>query len=45
MFMRACPLSDQELVRRAKETWFLERVFDIFLWKIGGITNGGDMNE
>jgi hypothetical protein len=45
MFMRACPLSDQELVRRAKETWFLERVFDIFLWEIGGLTNGGDTNE
>jgi hypothetical protein len=28
-----------------KETWFLERVFDIFLWEIGGITNGGDTNE
>ena len=39
MFMRACPFSDQELIRGAKETWFLERVFDIFLWEIGGNTN------
>ncbi len=39
MFMRACPFSDQELVRRAKETWFLERVFDAFLWEVGGNTN------
>lgn len=45
MFMRACPLSDEELVRRAKEPWFLERVFDVFLWEIGGITNGGESNE
>ena len=41
IFMRACPFSDQELVRWAKETWFMERVLDIFLWEIGGSTNEG----
>lgn len=39
MFMRACPFSDQELIRRAKETWFLQLVFDTFLWEIGGSSN------
>ena len=36
IFMRSCSLSDQELVIMAKETWFIERVFDTFLWEVGG---------
>jgi hypothetical protein len=36
MFMRSCTLSDEELMRMVKEAWFTERVFDIFLWEIGG---------
>lgn len=36
LFMRPCSLPDQELVSMAKEGWFMERVFDLFLWEIGG---------
>lgn len=36
MFMPKWSISDIELLRMAKETWFMERVFDIFLWEIGG---------
>lgn len=35
MFMRSCPPSDQELVSMAREAWFMERVFDVFLWEVG----------
>ena len=35
VFMRSCPPDMQELVRMANETWFTERVFDIFLWEVG----------
>jgi hypothetical protein len=35
-FMRySSSLSDKELVSMAKEAWFMERVFDIFLWEVG----------
>ena len=34
-FMRVPPASDEELLRMAKETWFMERVFDMFLWEVG----------
>jgi hypothetical protein len=36
MFMRSCPFSDDELLQMAKEAWFMERVFDTFLWENGG---------
>lgn len=36
MFMPACLLSDEELLKLTDKTWFKERVFDIFLWEIGG---------
>jgi len=36
MFMPACRLTDAELLRLANEAWFKERVFDIFLWHVGG---------
>jgi hypothetical protein len=36
MFMPACRLTDEELLRLAGEAWFKERVFDIFLWEVGG---------
>jgi len=39
LFMRPWAVSDQELVRMAEETWFMERVFDIFLWEVGGSDN------
>jgi hypothetical protein len=29
-------LSDQELFDLSKQSWFKERVFDIFLWEVGG---------
>jgi len=36
-FMRsALHQSDQELLRMTTEPWFMERVFDIFLWELGG---------
>jgi hypothetical protein len=35
IFMGSCPYSDDELLTMAKEPWFLERVFDIFLWEVG----------
>ena len=35
-FMPYTPLSDDDLVSYSKELWFKERVFDIFLWEIGG---------
>lgn len=38
IFMRSCPFSDDELLAMAKELWFLERVFDIFLWEVGADT-------
>jgi hypothetical protein len=34
LFMRLPP-SDYELWQMPKETWFMERVFDTFLWMIG----------
>jgi hypothetical protein len=27
--------TDEDLVRMAKEAWFMERVFDVFLWEVG----------
>ncbi len=36
MFMPACRLTDDELLHLAEETWFTERVFDTFLWEVGG---------
>lgn len=36
IFMPRCSLNDNEIVALAKEEWFKERVFDIFLWEIGG---------
>jgi hypothetical protein len=35
LFMRLPPPPDQKLLRMAKETWFMERVFDVFLWEVG----------
>ncbi len=35
LFMRNCALSDHELLKMVKKTWFRERVFDIFLWEVG----------
>jgi hypothetical protein len=35
-FMPATSLTDSALRRFADEDWFKERVFDIFLWEIGG---------
>jgi hypothetical protein len=35
IFMRSCSLTDQELLNLAKEVWFTERVFDVFLWEVG----------
>jgi len=35
IFMRSYPFSDDALLAMAKEPWFLERVFDIFLWEVG----------
>jgi hypothetical protein len=35
-FMPACPLTDEALVTLSSENWFKERVFDIFLWEVGG---------
>ena len=36
IFMPSCRLTDQELLQLAKSPWFKERVFDIFLWEVGG---------
>jgi hypothetical protein len=35
LFMRLPPPPDPELLRMAHETWFMERVFDIYLWEVG----------
>lgn len=35
-FMPNCALTDSELLSLAEQSWFKERVFDIFLWEIGG---------
>jgi hypothetical protein len=35
LFMRLSQAPDPELLRMAHETWFVERVFDIFLWEVG----------
>lgn len=35
IFMRSCSFTDQELLDLAKEVWFTERVFDVFLWEVG----------
>jgi hypothetical protein len=35
-FMYQSNLSDQELFDLSKQSWFKERVFDIFLWEVGG---------
>jgi hypothetical protein len=35
MFMRPLPLTDEQLLAMARESWFQERVLDIFLWEIG----------
>jgi hypothetical protein len=34
-FLKACPLSDEKLLSMVREQWFLERVFDMYLWHIG----------
>lgn len=36
VFMPSCRLTDEELLLLAKTPWFKERVFDIFLWEVGG---------
>jgi hypothetical protein len=36
IFMPKCLLTDEELLRTANEPWFKERVFDTFLWEVGG---------
>jgi len=38
--MRSCERTDQELLDMAKETWFTERVFDLFLWEVGAKDTG-----
>ena len=35
IFMRTDPPADQDILNIARETWFKERVFDIFLWEVG----------
>jgi hypothetical protein len=35
-FMPKCRLTDESLVRLVTKEWFKERVFDIFLWEVGG---------
>ncbi len=35
-FMPYTQLTDAELVAFAEKQWFKERVFDIFLWELGG---------
>jgi len=35
-FMPAWPLTDDEMLRLVKASWFKERVFDIYLWEVGG---------
>jgi hypothetical protein len=34
-FMRAYAPSDEDLLKKANQPWFLERVFDVLLWDIG----------
>lgn len=36
LFMPFCSLTDDELRQLANSPWFKERVFDIFLWEVGG---------
>lgn len=36
IFMPSCSLTNRELLQLAKMPWFKERVFDIFLWELGG---------
>ncbi|PKO37723.1 MAG: hypothetical protein CVU33_11640 [Betaproteobacteria bacterium HGW-Betaproteobacteria-6] len=36
IFMPSCRLTDRELLQLAKMPWFKERVFDIYLWEVGG---------
>jgi len=40
IFMRSCEPTDRELLDMAKETWFTERVFDVFLWEVGAKNTG-----
>jgi hypothetical protein len=35
-FMPKTSLTDTNLTKLAKQSWFKERVFDIFLWEVGG---------
>ena len=35
-FMPKTPLSNSELAALSTQSWFNERVFDIFLWEVGG---------
>lgn len=35
LFMRSEPPQDLDIVSVAKEAWFKERVFDLYLWEIG----------
>ena len=35
-FMPKTTLTDTDLTKLAKQSWFKERVFDIFLWEVGG---------
>ncbi len=35
-FMPKTSLTDTELIKLAEQSWFKERVFDIFLWEVGG---------
>ena len=35
-FMPKTSLTDIDLKKLAKQSWFKERVFDIFLWEVGG---------
>ena len=35
-FMPKTSLTDTDLINLAEQSWFKERVFDIFLWEVGG---------
>jgi hypothetical protein len=35
-FMPKTSLTDADVTKLAKQSWFKERVFDIFLWEVGG---------